>query len=418
MNYDLIVAGGGPAGFAAAVAGSRDGHSTLLVEMTNALGGTLVNGLVLGMIRTAGDRGGIVMEFWRRLEAAGGADVGPKHVWVDPFAARVVMLDMLDEARADLLLHTRFVSSLTSARRVTGVRIANKDGLQDVGCRVLVDATGDGDAAASAGAPFEKGDPADGRLQAVSLNVLMAGVDKDALPDRDAFNAACAEAIQAGLVDMPSPTRTLSFGGERPALPKGIRQFQFDLAYNVDASDAAALSDGEQLCHRRVFSIWQFLRSRFEAFRDSHVVSVASHLGVRETRRILGEATLTEEMVLNAAKHPDGVSRASWYMDLHDGQDKRPIDQYRAARRPPDGDYYEIPYGCLVPREVDGLLVCGRCISSTRPANGSLRLQATCMNLGQAAGVAASLCLDEGVTPRELEGSHVRERLIARGADL
>ena len=417
-DYDVLLAGGGPAGFGAAVAAARNGASTLLIEMSNALGGMLVNGLVLGMIRTAGDRGGIVMEFWRRLDAAGGAEIGPTHVWVDPFAARVVMLDMLDEAGADLLLHTRFVSALKSGQSVTGARIANKDGLQEVGCGLLIDATGDGDAAASAGAPFEKGDPEDGRLQAVSLNFLMAGVNEDALPDRDEFGAACAEALDSGLVELPPPARTLSVGYERPALPKGIRQFQFDLAYNVDASDAGGLSDGERFCHRRVFAIWRFLKSRFEAFRDSHVVSVASHMGVRETRRILGEATLTEEMVLGAVKHPDGVSRAAWYMDLHDGQDKRPIEQYRAARRPPEGDYYEIPYGCLVPRDVDGLLVCGRCISSTRPANGSLRLQATCMNLGQAAGVAASLCLDEGVAPRALDGARVRERLIAQGANL
>ena len=121
---------------------------------------------------------------------------------------------------------------------------------------------------------------------------------------------------------------------------------------------------------------------------------------------------------MGAIKQPDAVSRCAWYMDLHDGQNKHPLGQYRAARRPPDGDYYEIPYGCIVPLEVDALLVAGRCISSTRPANGSLRLQAVCMNLGQAAGTAAALCLERNCRPRALDGTGLRERLVRNGMEL
>lgn len=190
------------------------------------------------------------------------------------------------------------------------------------------------------------------------------------------------------------------------------------MAIHVDGSDAASLTRGECLCHRRVLAIWQFLRRNFAAYENSVLIDVASHLGVREGRRIRGLATLTEEMVLGAAKCADGVSRCSWYLDLHDGQDKHPLEEYRAARRPPDGDYYEIPYGCLVPLEADGLLVAGRCVSSTRAANGSLRLQPTCMNLGQAAGTAAALCLAAGTAPRDLDGVALRAALVEQGVEL
>jgi len=141
-------------------------------------------------------------------------------------------------------------------------------------------------------------------------------------------------------------------------------------------------------------------------------------LGVRETRRICGENTLTEEMVLKAVKPRDGVTRCSWYMDLHDGQDKHPIRLYRAARRPADGDYYEIPYGRLVPRKVENLLVSGRAVSSTRAANGSLRLQPTCMNLGQAAGTAAALSVQQTRHPRSIDGARLRQHLIEQGMEL
>jgi hypothetical protein len=149
-------------------------------------------------------------------------------------------------------------------------------------------------------------------------------------------------------------------------------------------------------------------------------VDVASCLGVRETRRVRGEAVLTENDVLEGRKHPDGISRASFYMDLHDGQDKSEpsFREYRARLSPPEGDFYEIPYGCIVPLAVDGLVTSGRCISSSRRASGSARIQATCVNLGQAAGTAAALCAARGLPPRELDGRELRGALRAQGMEL
>ena len=159
----------------------------------------------------------------------------------------------------------------------------------------------------------------------------------------------------------------------------------------------------------RLFRFWNFLRKRVPGYAQASLVNMASYVGVRETRRILGKKTLTEEDVLQGQKHPDGITRCSWYMDLHDGQDKKPMREYRAARAPAPGDYYDIPYGCLVPLATRNLLVAGRCISSTRSANGSCRLQAACMNLGQAAG---ALCVKKKTVPGQLDPTELRQVLI------
>jgi glycine/D-amino acid oxidase-like deaminating enzyme len=417
MKYDVVVAGGGPAGIGAAIAATRNGARSLLIEGTNCLGGMLTNGLV-GMIRTAGDGGGIVREFWDRLVQVDGATVSDTHVAIQPCVARVVALDMAQESGVDVLFHTLAEGVRKEGQALTGVTIANKGGRQLVECQVAVDATGDGDLAAWAGAPFDKGREGDGYLQAVSLNFVLAGVDMTKRPTWEEFKRVCGEALSRGEIELPPPNKTLDFGTECPGRPPTHVLFQYDMATHIDASDPRSLTDGEAHCHRRILKIWRFLRRNFEAYRNSVIVNIATYLGVRETRRIRGEKTLTEADVLEGRKHPDGISRCSWYMDLHDGQDKHPIEEYRARRAPPKGDFYEIPYGCLVPLEVENLLVSGRCISSTRPANGSLRLQPTCMNTGQAAGTAAAVSVRRGITPRQVAGEELRGILAEQGMEL
>ena len=414
--FDVIVVGGGPAGIGAAIAAARHGVSVLLIEKTNCVGGMLTNGLV-SMIRAAGDGGGIVREFWQRLASEGCAEITDSNTWIDMFAARVTLLDMLDEAGVNLLLHTHLAGVITSGHSVAGIQTANKDGLGSTNCRIAIDATGDGDVAVMAKVPYEKGSE-DGQLQAVSLNFVLAGIEEDSLPNRDEFRASCREAFDSGRLELAPPARTLHYGHSGLGYPRGVRHFQFDMADHIDGSEAASLTEGERICHQRIFAIWKFLRSSFRAFENSIIIDVASHLGVRETRRICGENTLTEHMVMTAAKSRDGVTRCSWYMDLHDGQDKNPLDLYRAARRPPEGDYYEIPYGCLVPKRAENLLISGRSISSTRAASGSLRLQPTCVNLGQAAGTAAALSIRESSVPRSIDGTQVRNDLYEQGMEI
>ena len=412
---DVLVAGGGPAGIGAAVAAARNGADVLLVEGANSLGGMASNGLVTTMLRVAGCEGGIVREIWARLEVLDSAHVSGRGAEVNASVFKLAALQIAREAGVRLLLHALAGEAITDGKRVLGARIAGKGGIQSVSARVVVDATGDGDLAASAGAAWEKGRE-DGSLQAVSLNFELAGVDRSALPTWDEFVKLSGQAIQDGAIDLPPYVKSLHFGREHPFYPAGVTHFQLDLATGVDASDPESLTEGEAVCHERVLQIWRFLKERVPGFEDSAIVNVAAYLGVRETRRIRGERVLCDDDVLSARKFPDGISRGSFYMDVHDGQTKTP--EYKASLAPPPGDFYEIPYGCLVPLDLDGLLVCGRCISTTRMANGSIRIQATCMNTGQAAGTAAALCVQRGVRPRDVSGAELRGVLVEQGMEL
>ena len=428
MTYDVIVAGGGPAGIGAAVAAARNGARTLLIEGTNCLGGMGSNGLV-PIIRTAGDDGGIAKEFYDRLVAVNGAcytegHPDPKakmqfiydHVFLNPCVARVIAMEMVLESGARVLLHTRVEGVEMDGNRVTGVYLANKGGRQLARCRLAIDATGDGDLAAWAGVPYDKGRQGDGWLQAVSLIFYLAGVDVERRPPKAEFDEMVRRAFASGDLELAPYVDKLTYGQAWPLMPSGILRFMFDTAVHIDASDPEGLTQGEIICHQRMFKVWRFLRENVPGYEESVIINMASYLGVRETRRIRGEATLTEADVLEGRKHPDGICRASFYMDTHDGQIKTP--EYKLSLAPPQGDYYEIPYGCLVPQDVDGLLVSGRCISSTRPANGAMRLQPTCTNTGQAAGTAAALCLARGLQPRQLRGQDLRTVLVKQGMAL
>jgi hypothetical protein len=189
-----------------------------------------------------------------------------------------------------------------------------------------------------------------------------------------------------------------------------------DTMHDVDASDPWDLTRAEIECRRLVRQLVRFHRARIPGCEDEYLAAQGFSIGVRETRRIKGEYVVTEDDFRSARKFPDGVSRASWYMDLHDGDVKTP--EYKAARSLAEGEFYEIPYRALVPLRVDGLLVAGRCVSSDRMANGSLRVIPTCMNLGEAAGTAAAMAAACGVEPRAINGREIRARLVAAGAEL
>lgn len=418
MNSDVIVVGGGPAGLAAALAAARNGAAVLLVEQSNCLGGMLTNGLV-PMLRTAGDAGGLVRELWERLAAADGALISERTVQINPCVYRAVAFEMALAAGVHILLHTFAADAAMPDGHLRGVWLANKGGYALAECRLAIDASGDGDLAAWAGAPCDKGRAEDGALQAVSLNFILAGVAKEKLPPDAEFKRICADGLARGEIDLPPPNKTLSHGaGQQIGLPPGVIRYQYDMATQIDATNPHSLTRGEIVCHLRVLKIWRFLKKHFAAFENSVILDIASTLGVRETRRICGRQTLTEADVREGRKHPDGIAKCSWYMDLHDGQEKLPRREYRAQRAPPAGDYFEIPFGCLIPKSVDNLLAAGRCISSTRSANGALRLQPTCMNTGQAAGTAAAWCLQRDVAPSSLDGAELRLALKKQGMDL
>jgi len=416
-RVDVLVCGGGPAGLGAAIAAAEEGAGVLLVEAAEALGGTASSGLVPGWPPVAGADGGVFARLNDQAAAfAPGARAIRDNGWASVNAEvwKIVCLDAVTAVGARVRFGTFAHEALVDgAGRVCGALVANKAGAQAMRATVTIDATGDGDLAVAAGAGFDKGRDGDGRLQAVSFLFKLAGVEASRVPRWSEVREAGRAAMASGALSLPDYVQP-HLGGALPVDAPGVRLFQFDTSVGIDASDPVSRTQGLCEGYQRVREVYQWLRAKVPGFERAVLADVAAQLGVRETRRIHGDATVDREDVLSARKYPDGIARGSFYMDLHDGQVKTP--ELKASLSPPPGDWYEIRYGALLPRAVEGLLVAGRCVSSTREANGSLRVQPTCMATGEAAGVAAAMAAREGVGPRRISGEAVRQRLRQRGA--
>jgi len=408
-DVDVAVAGGGPAGFAAAVAAARQGARTIVIDAAAYLGGQATGGLLNVWQRTAGTEG-VFDELRSRLRTLGGL----RDDWLhDPEMTKYAMQQMVEQAGAEQLLCAQACEALAEDSRVTGVLVACKANLAAVRAKVVIDATGDGDIAASAGAAFELGGEG-GRFQAATLYLEHAGLDVAAWEaGREEYRGRYDEVMEAerraGRMHLPAHTGPYGPGG--PCMAPGLYRMNLDTAMNVDATDPRQLTDAINASRHRVFEAMAFLRKYCPGAANIRLVATGAQFGVRESRRFRGLASVSGEDVIAARKRRDGICRASFYLDLHDGKPAAEKRRARAEDKPPAGDWYEIPYGCLVPEAVDGLLIAGRCVSSDRRANGSLRIMPTCMALGQAAGVAAALCAAEGTRPRDLPPARVQHVL-------
>ena len=383
-EYDVVVAGGGTAGVAAAIAAARNGADTLLIEKYGFLGGTMTAGLVNPfMTFHAGNRQiikGIFQEIIDHLKDMGGYDEKTKAS--ENQAMTLVLDQMVKEAGVRLLLHTYVTDViLTKMNKVRGVEIYNKSGRQVVLGKVTVDATGDGDVAVMAGAPYEKGRKEDGLMQPMTLNFDLAGVDEEKMPSREEINRAYKEAKERGEITCPRED-VLWFYTVR----RGIIHFNTTRVVMVDGTKVEDLTRAEIEGRRQMFEIVDWLKRTFKAFKNAYIVRSGVQIGVRETRRIIGEYVLTAEDILKARKFPDPICRGNYPIDIHNPKGEGTILKF-----PPPGDYYEIPYRCIVPLKVDNLLIGSRCISATHEAYSAVRIMPIVMAIGQAAGTAAGL---------------------------
>jgi len=368
--YDVIVCGGGPAGFVAAVAAREAGARTLLVERYGFLGGTGTAGLMVefGGIHD-GERvivGGVTHAFLHRLADFGGApmpDAESHRMVFDPESMMTVCREMVTESGADLLLHALVVDAVREDGRVAGVVVESKSGRQAVLGKVVIDATGDGDVAARAGAAFHVGRPADGKVQPVTLVVILGNVDTTRFSRRDV--SSLAEQIDRARREgeWTIPTECLFSAGrviKRGAPDRPREAFFFINGTNVldvDATNVRDLTRAELESRRQVEVLVRFLRKRVPGFERCYLHRTGAQAGIRESRRIRGEYTLTAGEVLAAAHFPDGVVPSHQTVDVHEVTGKR--FEHRCLR---PGTHYEIPYRCFLPRGLEGILVSGRCI--------------------------------------------------------
>jgi hypothetical protein len=408
---DVLVVGGGPAGVGAALAAAQAGADTLLVERYGMLGGMWTAGLVNPFFE-ATRNGWIVAQIVRRLEEAGAWTPWRWAYTFDPETMRRELERLMSEFGVRLLYHSLCVDSIVEGNRVRGVVIESKAGREAIVANVVVDCTGDGDVAARAGAPFEFGRLGDGLVQPMTLMFEIDGTGDFPQDSAPALFDAMTQAIREHSLGIELPFGRVNYAPWIIALPSpGTAAVQLTHVYRLNPLDPADLTAGTVAARRQAANAVEVFRHvpGLESVRLRHT---AAQIGVRETRRILGQYQLSLDDLSAGRQFPDGIASCAFGVDIHEPAPGAGVPSGHGAKMQP----YEIPYRCLVPAEVDGLLVAGRCISGTHEAHASYRVTGTCVATGQAAGLAAALSSARDLPPSQLPGPSLRVALLDRGA--
>jgi hypothetical protein len=415
-EVDVLVVGGGMAGAGAAVAAGRMGCSTLLVEYYGCLGGNGTNGMVnnfcgyssssgpgkpaFQIVKGIGDE--VLANLWDRK-----GNPSRTSTSFNPEILKMVLDDMMAEADVELLYFTQMVDAIIEHHTIKGIVIQNKGGRQAIMAKRVLDCSGDGDVCESADVPFELGDGAGGFLACDNaFHIINVGT----VPP-GALSAAIAAGIAAGDTRITRPTAIImnvnvpgaywvNWAGI-PSQVNGVDPFQLSQA----AIDGRKVADG----------LANFLKEKVAGYENAAVIDKAPKMGLRETRRIMGEYQLTEDDVLNGVKSPDGIGACAWPIEI---VNPNPLLGRTFENLKNPQDFYLIPYSCLVPQKIENLLMAGRFASFSHRAQASARVMGPAVVMGHAIGVAAALSLRHHVTPRRLDVALLQDELISQGAFL
>ena len=445
-RYDIVVAGGGVSGAVAALAAARCGADVLVVEQCGYLGGTLTScGVGPMMTFHAGEKQvilGIMQEIVDALKARG---YSPGHVpdtkqytdTVTPFNAeglKVVLDDLLAKAGVTMLFHSFIGAAAREGDRISALTVCNKDGMNSLKARVFIDATGDGDVAAWAGAAMSKGRESDGASQPLTMKMKYCNVDTKALKahvlanikdfpkmidhvdlfsrdipmDLEGFNREVAQAKADGELDI-ARENVLLFGTDR----EGEFIFNTTRIIGHDATCAMSLSDAERMGRRQCVQLDRFIRKYIPGFKNALLEYTGPSIGVRSSRQLVGKYTLTAEDILACKRFDSVIAHSGYPIDIHN-----PTGEGTASTFLQPGSYYDIPYEVMLCGELSNLIVTGRCCSVTFEAQASLRLTPSVGAMGQAAGIAAAISAKEGGDVRTVNVSAVQSTLKSQGAFL
>lgn len=405
-EYDVIVVGGGIAGICAATSAARHGARTLLVERYGFLGGMSTAGMVTPFMKFwiqngANERkplvGGIFEEINRRLFAVGGLVENG----FSAIAFKRVAAEMLVASGVEVRLHSLMLAAQTANRRLQKIILPDAA----YAAKVFIDTSGDAELVYHAGAPWRKGDEATGHLQAMTMFFRLGGIAVERAVGAVRQNPKNFFAWSTAKYD---PDKIISIAGyfdlvkkaqAEKRLQENLEYFFFtslpaygEAAFNttnilgLDGSSSFDLTKAEIEGRRQVFAVFKILREEAPGFENSYLIETGVQVGVRETRRAVGDYLVTGDDVISGRKFPEAIARACYGIDIHaqKGESSR-------MEHLPEGQYYEIPLGAIIVKDVDNLLVAGRCISSTREGHAALRIQATSAAVGEAAGLLAAL---------------------------
>jgi len=443
---DVVVAGGGPGGFPAAIAAARQGAKTVLIERYGFLGGMATAGFVGPILGHTAHKsnlpiiGGIPHELCDRLHAEGGGAAWKEAIedWgvrFEPEILKIVLDDMVLGAGVEVLLHTFVADAVVQDGRIEALIIESKSGRQAVTGKMFVDATGDADVAFRAGAPTHKGRAADGMPMAMGSMFRVGGVKP---LDGDVRQKAAQDVIAAR-----ERGEVFCYGAGVETRSSTLRSDHITpnmTRFSGDPTNVLDLTRGEITVRKDTWAIVNFFRENVPGYEGAYLAALPAQIGLRESRQIEGDYAVTGDDIVNAARFDDVVALGSWWIDIHCplGRTKGNVhicrvdccadppcdmltkykDQLPSALHPPDGGWYDIPFRSIVANGASNLLASGRCISATHVGMAGTRVMGTCMALGQAAGTAAALAADKGVAAATLPVKELQDTLTKDGAVL
>ena len=419
LTTDILVVGSGSAGATAAITAARQGASVLLVERYGFMGGisTQVLDTFYGFYtpgevarKIVGGTPDLVLE---ALDRHGAMILRPntygagQGITYDPEILKIVWEQIALQYGVRLLYHTFVLETVMDGDRVAGVVGVNKAGLVHIEANVVIDASGDADVAAGAGVPFEGAETTPVQSLTTTFKLVNVDVGRARQVKRAELHALMEQASASGAYDLPRKE-----GSVHITPYAGIMATNMTRVGNVDPTQPEELTYAEVEGRRQALEYARFLRDRVPGYERSVIGGLSTQIGVRESRRIYGEYRLTRQDVLSARKFDDAIAMCG-----------APIEEHHAGGDTrweylPEGETYDVPFRCLLPTAVDGLLVAGRCLSADHDAHASVRSIGQCMAMGQAAGVAAAMASAQAVAPRTVDVPELRKRLLGLGAIL
>ena len=411
-KYELVVVGGGFAGVAAAIAAARAGVDVLLVDKGNCLGGAAVNCLVSPFMpySTVIDgkhvvlSAGIFSEIIRRMDERH-AMVGERYFLEEEL--KFVLSDMVLEAGVKLLFHAYIFKAEKRDGRITSISVATKSGETRIEADYFIDATGDAQLAYLADCPTTLGREPDHLCQPMTLCFRVGNVDRDRFyASQPRWSKIHAQMLESGQLINPREN-ILVFHTPIP----NVLHFNTTRVVKKDPTCPEDVTEAEVLARQQVQEVYELLKEHADGLENSYLMMTAAEIGVRESRMIVGDYVLTETDCKDCTRFEDAIAASNYEIDIHNPEGTGTSHYFFKP-----GEYYTIPYRCLIPKEATNLLVAGRCISSDHGAQASYRIMPNVCTLGEAAGSAMGLAVKEGKQVRDIDVGALQAELKKNGA--